>query len=79
MRLKYAGLYGNGPAFEEIHEAIINCLGLFGRRRLVERGSPSFTAVAVEGKLRNNQEGPADVCHAEIHLAGIIAKYAEAN
>ena len=45
----------------------------------VEAGTATFAAIAVKCEIADKQNRPADVLHAEIHLAGIVGKYSQVN
>jgi len=72
--LENAGLNGHRPAPQHVYQVIVDKLCVGGSRGIVKAWSSAFSAIAIQRKLRNNQERAAGVDDVEVHLACIVWK-----
>lgn len=64
---------------QSLGEQLIKPIGFGGRRRIRKRWPVTFTAIAVEGKLRNHEERAVNVGDRSIHFALSVIENAQVS
>jgi len=72
MGLKAAGGNLEFRVAESLSEAMVKPIGLAGRRSIGKRRPVAFTAISVQGKLRNDEHFASDIEDGSIHFTLMV-------
>ena len=79
MSLKLPGCDLAARVAQPLGEQLIKPIGFGGRRRIRKRWPVTFTAIAVESKLRNYEKRAANVRNRSVHFALCVIENAQVS